>query len=73
MSPNDLEICIKTPSGKRLILGVNHTDTIRDVKEKIEAKEGTPQRFQVLFDGPKYLQDYQSLGAYDIENGKPEF
>ena len=49
-------------------LDVKSNDTIKDVKLKIQAKEGIPQDQQHLF-YRKELENSRTLSDYNIENG----
>jgi hypothetical protein len=40
MPPQEVEVFVKTPAGKRISLSVNNADTIQRVKEKIGGEEG---------------------------------
>jgi len=62
------DIYIKTTPGKTITLEVQLTDTIKNVKEKIQEKEGIPPSKQLLiFDGEQ-LEDNLILLNYNIHN-----
>ena len=50
-------------------LGAKVTDTIADVKAKIQDKEGFPTTRQLLSFGGKQLKDGCTLDDYNIKNG----
>ena len=64
----DIQIFVKTITGKVTTLTVNGLDTIISVKRKIEFEEGTLCNQQLLlFDG-KQLEDECTLSDYNIQN-----
>ena len=54
-------------SNKTIILNVNTTDSIKDVKCKIKAKEGIPDDLNRLWFSGKWLQDDRTLLDYNIK------
>lgn len=62
-----LKIHVKIGTKKMIILEVNSTKTIKDVKLKIQSIEGIPAAQQsFMFDGEE-LEDSLTLGHYDIK------
>ena len=64
----DMQIFVKTPTSKTITLGVNGSDTIKNVKSKIRDKEGTLLDQQRLFFSTKLLQNDCTLSHYNIKN-----
>ena len=60
-------IYVKTPTGKTIALEVDSSDSIGDVKEKIQAKEGIISNMQQIIFAAKQLEDEQTLASYNIE------
>ena len=58
----DMQILVKTSTGKTITMQVEPSDTIQYVQERIQ---GQPI---LVFDG-KELQDDQTLADYDIQKG----
>ena len=64
------QILVKMSSGNTMVLGVEQSDTIQNVKVKIQSKEGIPYFQQELFFGDQCLfEDERTLGDYDITIG----
>eukprot|EP01038_Epipyxis_sp_PR26KG_P006307 gene6307-8686_t len=61
-------IIIQTLTGKNINLEVDAFDTIKNVKAKIEVKEGIPPDQQMLLFVDNELKDGQTLAHYDIQN-----
>ena len=66
MALESLRVFVETPDGTQLEFLIKPTDTVEDVKDRIEATVGIPQSGQLLTFGTKLLEDESTLDDYGV-------
>ncbi len=65
---SDMQVHVRTLTGKTFTLEVVPQDTIENVKKKILQKEGIPVEYQHVFFADKMLKDVYTLEDYNIKS-----
>jgi ubiquitin C len=64
-----MQIFVKTLTGGTVTIEVEATDPVKDVRVKIQNREGIPPDHQRLIFAGRQLEDGRTLGHYDVQKG----
>ena len=66
-STSQMQIFVKTLTGKNITLDVNPTDTVQHLKNQLHDREAIPQEQQRLIFAGKQLDDNRQLSDYNMQ------
>ena len=67
-SPQKMQIFVKTLTDRTITLEAQPSDTVEEVKVKIEVKLAIPPQEQRLVYGGRQLEEGRTLSSYNIED-----